>query len=35
MMNIGMYLRKSKMAVVFLLAIFLSCTATILPFLGS
>ena len=32
MMNIGMYLRKSKMAVVFLLAVFLSCTATILPF---
>ena len=32
MMNIEMYLRKSKMAVVFLLAVFLSCTATILPF---
>ncbi len=32
MMNIEMYLRKSKMAVVFLLAVFLSCVATILPF---
>ncbi len=32
MMNIEMYLRKSKMAVVFLLAVSLSCTATILPF---
>ncbi len=32
MMNIEMYLRKSKMAVVFLLVVSLSCTATILPF---
>ncbi len=31
MMNIEMYLRKSKMAVVFLLAVFLSCAATIQP----
>ena len=30
-MNIEMSLRKSKMAVVFLLAVLLSCTATVLP----
>ena len=31
-MNIEMYLRKSKMAVVFLMAVLLGCTAAILPF---
>ena len=32
MMNIEMYLRKSKKAVVFLMAVLLGCTAAILPF---